>query len=103
MTVPLPEAPEQSDSNPFNTIETRSKLDFVCRLVELLRITDSIVDTLYSPFSQFEKSASELKEWSHDVLSQLNAWLNGLTPALQVDYNGDVNFCSAKPNVLVLQ
>lgn len=103
MTVPLPESIEQLDGTPVNTVEARTKLDFVCRLVELLRITDRIVDALYSPFSQFEKSASELREWSSDVHNQLTSWLSGLPPSLQVDPQGDANLCTSKPNILVLQ
>lgn len=103
VTVPLPESIEQLDGSPINTVEARTKLDFVCRLVELLRITDGIVDCLYSPFSQFEKSASELRTWSTDVHDQLKSWLEGLPVSLKVETDGDPNLCTAKPNILVLQ
>lgn len=101
--MPLPESIEQLDGSPVNTVEARTKLDFVCRLVELLRITDGIVDALYSPFSQFEKTASELRTWSTDVHDQLKAWLEGLPASLKVKTDGDPNLCTSKPNILVLQ
>lgn len=103
VTVPLPSSIEPLDGSAVNTVEARSKLDFVCNLVELLRITDGIVDALYSPFSQFEKSASELREWSTDVHNQLTSWLQNLPACLKVDTYGDPNLCSSKPNILVLQ
>jgi hypothetical protein len=99
----MPDSIEKLNGSAMNSMEAKTRLDFTCNLIELLRITDSIVDALYSPFSQFERSRSDLHTWSQDVHKQLVAWLADLPPSLRIDLNQAPELCNSRHNIIVLQ
>lgn len=100
VTVPTPDQLAVSTGHLAGQNAARQHGLFLLALVELLRMTDSVVEKLYMAPSAFERT-TQLSEWTEETERDLSTWLSSLPPFLKLDLTHS-DTAPVSPHMLLL-